>query len=296
MWIKKFGLFEDVANEVDFTLGDKPIKYFNEGKTVTALKYYMPEGYKVEDHFHDWIEFTLVIKGEQKITVCGKEYILHDGDFLMVNYNDIHSSYTLEGTDKVTMQFKMGFIEKLIPEFDSNQIICSTFLIKNSYDHYTYDSSIELFIYMFNSFINNASKPKADFYGFFYLFFYRLMKECKQNEEQKRMNIENNTYIDQIISYINRHYNEHLTLNLLSQVLHISPQYISKIIKEETGIGFKEYLVKLRLEYATNLIKNSDKNLLNICQECGFSNNKSFIYYFKEHYGISPSQYRKEHK
>ena len=87
-----------------------------------------------------------------------------------------------------------------------------------------------------------------------------------------------------------------MTLEKLASILHLTPQYISKIFKDNIGIGFKDYLVQLRLEHAKTLIKNTDKNLLIIGNECGFPNNKSFIYYFKQQYNITPSQYKKQRK
>ena len=118
------------------------------------------------------------------------------------------------------------------------------------------------------------------------------MKYCESNSIKEKERVTQNIYIAQILSYINRHYNEPISLDRLADALHLTPQYISKIIKENIGQGFKEYLVELRLEHAKTLIKTTNKTLLSIGEECGFPNNKSFINYFKQGFGVTPSQYK----
>lgn len=119
------------------------------------------------------------------------------------------------------------------------------------------------------------------------------MKECEMSTEDK-VKIINNTHINQILSYINKHYHEDISLTTLSNVIHLTPQYISKMIKNETGKNFKDYLINLRIEYAQELIKSTDKSLITISEECGFPNNKSFIFHFKAKNGVLPSEYRKK--
>lgn len=300
MYIYKYGLFEDIAdniyqNRLVNSYGDLYKRYISEDKNISAMEYYVEKGFVSDEHFHDWLEVTLVVKGEQHVFVKGKEHILTDGDILFIHYNDLHHSYMTKETYKLTIQFKMGYIEKMIPEFDASVIDCSSMNILNNYDRLSYSNLVQIFCFLFRAFSKNAPKLKADFYGYCYLFFYYLMKECTV-EKSNDVTIAQDTYVKQILSYLNRHYNENVTLQTLSKILHLTPQYISKIIKEETGKGFKEYLIRLRLEQALFLMKNTDKNLLNISEECGFSNNQSFIYYFKNEYGISPSQYRKSLK
>lgn len=298
MYINKFGLYEDIVNNLikgnAYKNNDVFKRFYNTDKTVIAMDYTLPAGITIEEHFHDWIEITLVVKGEQHITVGDVTYILTDGDFMMIDYNEIHSSCTIKPTDKLTIQFKNGYIEKMIPSFSSSDIFCNTSAIKDSFDQQSYLTIIELYCFMFRSFAKCSLNPEADFYGFFYLFFYTVMKYCESNSIKEKERVTQNIYIAQILSYINRHYNEPISLDRLADALHLTPQYISKIIKENIGQGFKEYLVELRLEHAKTLIKTTNKTLLSIGEECGFPNNKSFINYFKQEFGVTPSQYKRQ--
>ena len=76
--------------------------------------------------------------------------------------------------------------------------------------------------------------------------------------------------------------------------MYLSPVYISKIFKEETGESPINYLIKIRLEKARDiLLKSSDSTIKNIANEVGYEDAYHFSKLFKKYYGISPLYYRK---
>ncbi len=297
MEIFKHGLFEDVTE--NFLLMTKEnqsyTKILDENKECLLVSYTCEEGYEIEEHFHDWIEFTLVLSGEKRIYVEGQENILSSGDIIMIDYNKVHSSLANKETTQITIQLKRGFIEKYVPEFESNKIVCSSTKITSVYDYYIYKNIIDIFCYLANTFIRNNAIIKADFIGFLYLLIYKLMEECQIDKNTENKFNTDNRYIQNIISYINSHYNEDISLKMLGEIFYLTPEYISKIFKDELGTGFKEYLINLRLDYAEVLIKKTRKTMLEISDECGFPSNKSFINSFKKRYKKTPMQYRKEY-
>lgn len=296
MRYKNLNLFEDIKEMnlfYGFLNNNEIVRVYNNERNLMAMNWSQSLEVTIDSHFHDWLEITLILEGRQIITVDNQQYILTSGDFLIIDYNKVHSVYCEVPTHKVTMQFKMGFIERLIPEFDSSKIYCNSTSVTTPYERYTYEGIINLFSYMAASFIRTAPEIKPDFLGYFYLFFDCIMKECEMSTEDK-VKIINNTHINQILSYINKHYHEDISLTTLSNVIHLTPQYISKMIKNETGKNFKDYLINLRIEYAQELIKSTDKSLITISEECGFPNNKSFIFHFKAKNGVLPSEYRKK--
>ena len=296
MSIIKHGLFEDIIehHKLRENLKEDYIRKLDKNKECLLISYDSHKGLNIEEHFHDWLEFILVIFGEKRVFIDNKEYILNSGDFIMVGYNKIHYAITTQNATEITMQFKRGFIEKYVSGFDSEKILCSSSRIMNSYDYYLYKDMIELYCFMANSFQRNSPEITPDFLGFFYLFIYRLMEECQIKEDAVNNDKYEYNYIHNIISYINRHYNEDISLKLLGDTFHLAPEYISKIIKDELGKGFKEYQIQLRLDHAEVLIKNTKKTMLEISEECGFPNNKSFIKFFKKKYNKTPTQYRKD--
>lgn len=95
------------------------------------------------------------------------------------------------------------------------------------------------------------------------------------------------------IKYIDEHYAEDLTLEEVAKVSALSQSYFSYLFKSITMKTFTEYLNGLRISKALQLLKETDKKILDICYEIGFNNVNHFNRVFKQHTGISPSSYRK---
>ena len=99
--------------------------------------------------------------------------------------------------------------------------------------------------------------------------------------------------IDKTLHYINFNLGEHMTLNDLAAIAHVSPAYFSSIFKRCMGVSLFEYIAQRRVGTACQLILTSSKTLTEISQACGFNNYTSFINTFRKFIGCSPSDYRR---
>lgn len=102
--------------------------------------------------------------------------------------------------------------------------------------------------------------------------------------------------IDEIDKCIKNHDNEALTLLSLSRRLGYSEFYTTRKFKEISGMLFRDYLRHRKLAFALKEVRDSEKNLLDIAVNYGFSSHEAFTRAFKGTYGITPSEYRKKPK
>lgn len=102
--------------------------------------------------------------------------------------------------------------------------------------------------------------------------------------------------IDEIDRCIINGHDEELTLEALSNRLGYSQFYLTRKFKEITKMQFKEYLRNRRLAFALKEVRDSDKSFLEIALKYGFSSHEAFTRSFKNIYGLTPSQYRKNPK
>jgi AraC-like DNA-binding protein len=99
--------------------------------------------------------------------------------------------------------------------------------------------------------------------------------------------------IQDAIRYIEANYRDtQISGNSVAKHLGLSPQYFSKVFTDNTGCGFPEYLNRVRLEKARELLLNSDRNAFEIGEMVGYTNRSYFSTLFKKEYGVSPSKYR----
>ena len=91
---------------------------------------------------------------------------------------------------------------------------------------------------------------------------------------------------------IRKQNNEALTLSCLAQKLGYSEFYISRKFKEISGMHFRDYLRQRTLAFALKEVRDTQKGLLEIALDHGFSSHEAFSRSFNEAYGITPSEYR----
>lgn len=93
--------------------------------------------------------------------------------------------------------------------------------------------------------------------------------------------------------YIEQHYMENLSLEVLAGEIHMNPYYFSSFFKKASGENFKDYLNKVRLKHAVTLLLSTDKKASEIAACVGFRDSRSFAEIFSRSYGETPSVYRK---
>ncbi len=94
------------------------------------------------------------------------------------------------------------------------------------------------------------------------------------------------------IIYMEEHYYERITLDILARNVFLSPGYLSSLFAKETGQTVMEYLSNIRIRHAKVLLKKLDLKIYQIAEKVGYSNTKYFTDIFKRITGFTPIQYR----
>lgn len=99
--------------------------------------------------------------------------------------------------------------------------------------------------------------------------------------------------VEQIMNYIEDHYSEKISLDQIAENMYLSPFYISRIFKSETGNAPIRYLINIRLEKAKELLEGGyEGSIQEVAAQVGYDDAYHFSKLFKKRYGISPSQAR----
>ena len=85
---------------------------------------------------------------------------------------------------------------------------------------------------------------------------------------------------------------ETLTLQSVSERLHVSPNYLGANLKKHAGDTFMNLLIKKRMDVARNLLQNGTSRIAEVARRCGYSDQSYFGYCFKKYYGLSPARMR----
>lgn len=99
--------------------------------------------------------------------------------------------------------------------------------------------------------------------------------------------------VDEIDKCIRRREDEAVTLSAIARRLGYTESYVSKKFREISGMQFRDYLRYRRLAFALKQLRDTDKGILEIALDHGFSSHEAFTRAFREAYGCAPSEYRK---
>ncbi|WAA09279.1 response regulator transcription factor [Fervidibacillus albus] len=105
---------------------------------------------------------------------------------------------------------------------------------------------------------------------------------------------EQQNYMQQLLNYIHQHYNQSLSLTDLANKFHFNPTYLSTYFSKHLGEGFSEYVNRLRIEKAKELLKSTKTPIADVSHIVGYSDQSYFSKVFKKIVGLSPSSYRRK--
>jgi len=117
----------------------------------------------------------------------------------------------------------------------------------------------------------------------------RYIANKVQSTKKKKIS----SIVDKANTIIDKNFDSELTLDDISKELCISPQYFSRLYKDEMGVNFIEQLTKKRIDNAKRLIEEGEYSIKEICYMSGYSDPNYFSRLFKKHEGVSPSMYHK---
>jgi two-component system, response regulator YesN len=102
--------------------------------------------------------------------------------------------------------------------------------------------------------------------------------------------------IEKMKLYIEKNYDRIFNLNDISEVIFLSPKYLSKIFREQTGICFNEYKLNIKMKHAKEMLENTGYNIDQIAYNLGYKKPESFIKIFKKITGLTPTEFRRQRK
>ncbi|MGG2093538.1 AraC family transcriptional regulator [Bacillus sp. S13(2024)] len=119
----------------------------------------------------------------------------------------------------------------------------------------------------------------------------QLLISIYQNIKKQNRNYSASLKMEKIIAYMHQNINSKITLAELSEMVQLSPTYLSRTFKETTGYSVIDFFNKIKIDKAKELIIESNKKVKEVAQALGFADEFYFSRVFKKIEGISPSEF-----
>ena len=254
----------------------------------------------VKIHWHDEVEIIVIKRGKGIVYVNLKKYEVQTGDIVFVFSGQLHSieQFEQESMEYENILFQTRLLKSSGSDFCGDNLILP--LLSGMMNMYPIINRSCHFYPQLSTWIQGidnlcSSRPYAyqlAVKGYLFQIMFLLLTNNRRSihakSDQKAFE-----KIKRILTYIDEHYAEAITIEEIANFCFYSPSYFMKFFKEHMGVGFIHYLNDYRLEMAAKKLLTTTDNILNVAASSGFDNLSYFNRSFKKKYGITPGQYRK---
>ncbi|MBQ8849599.1 MAG: AraC family transcriptional regulator [Clostridia bacterium] len=260
-------------------------------------------------HVHSYYEINYFQSGSHMYVIDDTEIQVSEGDILIVYPNVIHKTYTSADCSK---EFTVSTVLKFTPSFLYPMNFSASDLkhlllplkFENKYalihpDDPLHEKLSQLIKMAINEVSNHESGYELALRGCISLIYTDILRNLSEDEELTAIQTEtkkaNLDLIYKALAYIDDHYSEQISMQQLSKECNVNYYHFSRLFQQYTGQGFRDYLMKFRLNKATRMLLQTNDSITNIAMDCGFETISYFIKKFQEHTGMTPKNFRKQY-
>jgi AraC-like DNA-binding protein len=254
-------------------------------------------------HWHNYLEISYVKQGRGRYYIENKTYELQEGDIIVINNIEPHYMEVLPPQNM--LQPVVMFDPKLIWTSENDMFdfqYLKPFFDRSSNFSNKIDSRNDVGRQIFRLLTEIEDEYTRQPVG------YKLMIKAKllhiitylirhyQDSDKQLESISHKSQklkkLEVVFEHINRSYQNKITLEELASLAFMSPNYFCTFFKESTGFTPVEFINKLRVSRAIQLLKTTDKGIFDVSLECGFTNLANFNKIFRRFSGMTPSKIR----
>lgn len=240
-------------------------------------------------HWHRHVEIVLVLSGTVTFSYEAQSVVLKPGEFIAIGSGVLHSS-NHEKNRSVVLQIPVSYLDKY---WDNPENMLFTIRESDSTSP-EYQEIVKALQEMVHVYQHKTSGYRFKFN--------ELMLHClyliftKYGQDSVIVNVGQNERLKDVLSDINEHYAETLTVNNLARQFNYNPDYLSRIFKQKTGVSLNRYIYLVRLSHVHFEVVNSDKPIHSIFADNGVKNIRLGTKLFEQYYGSLPREIRKQQR
>ncbi|WP_257345911.1 AraC family transcriptional regulator [Pseudalkalibacillus decolorationis] len=261
-------------------------------------------------HSHERFEIYHFHSGNCKYLIGDRIYELLPGDVIIMNGLTLHRPNPLppEPYERSVIEFSPEWIRPIIHTLQMPELLIPFYKLNNclfrDIDQITLNK-IENLIERISINVTSTRKEKDNTgkrlkEGGTATYLIQLLfqiYDLSQSQLQKvpRYESEKDLHVERVVTWIDHHFHQNITLDHIAENLNISKYYMSRIFKEVTGFTIMQYLMNRRMNRAKYLLEMyPKKTILEVALDSGFENSSHFSRFFRKNMKMTPTQFRKE--
>ncbi len=260
-----------------------------------AIAHLHKEEKTMDIHIHDCYEIYYSISGGKQFLIDNRFYDINPGDLFVINQFESH--YLTQINNMVHERIIISIYPDFLKEISTIKTDLSyCFTDRNQVFNHRISLNKEQqyrFLYFIGKIttLNEFGSDILDRVAFMEMMV--MINSLFINNHHLEIadsNFQYNQQVQEILSYINQHINDTITVEQLAEQFYISTSYICRIFKAATGTTINKYINARRITIAKSLL-TMGLGVSEVCEKCGFNDYSNFLKSFTKAVGISPKKY-----
>lgn len=250
-------------------------------------------------HQHDYLELAYIRQGWTRHTLNGVSRTLHTGDFVLIDYGEIHS-YDIVGQnlEAINCMFRPAAIDCTLHNCRSFQKLLDSWLLGMGYvmglpaKEKIFRDEKQHIRLLLDQLLEESHSQNIGYYPMIRALLVEIIIQIARlvkNNQSTTSQIS----IKWILEELYKNPGADHRLICYAQRFCMRPEMLSRLFQKEVGIGFQQYLRHLRIQMACSLLSTTNHSVSEISQLCGYEDVKSFRLAFRKETGHSPLQWKK---
>ncbi len=237
---------------------------------------------KTAPHLHREVELIYIEEGELEIRCSSTEYLLEKGDLFVAFPNVVHEYIESRENKCMMWIFDGAILGDLFTELKRKMLMNP--VVKASHQH----DDVKYGIYSFKEL---GVLRNADYLSKAYLSLI-MVHVVGDLETTDIGGDDHNEWMSELLYYINEHFCEQLSLEKLSSTVGVSKYHLSRTFATKMNCSIPNYINKLRVQKAVEMVQYTDETITEIAFSCGFESMPTFFRAFKKEGLPSPKTVR----
>ena len=237
-------------------------------------------------HWHDYFTIDLILSGKGEHYINGRCEHIDRGMVQLIYPTDIHK---IESDGSIEL-ISVRFTEQALPPRFFNIIYGKS--IRNLYPE---KKIFERICSCADAILEELSAPQKPFLKELLDLNFREIILLAAREAGEEDNFVQSS-AERMLLYINEHFRENISLEQAAEYAGFSAPYFSAYFKNKTGKTYSEYITGLKINYACELLRDTDYSVAEICFSSGFGSISNFNSIFKKRVGIAPGTFREKNE
>ena len=236
-------------------------------------------------HWHNFLELELILSGYGEQMLNGQQTQLKKGCLSVIRLTDFH---------QVTPKDELHLLNLMVDDKLLSQEMLTKITSENILFFDLKEEDAKVFEMLFRLCLAENESVTPDTSYLKHLIMCIFLKVIKMAPAGKIKSSSNEQPIQTALLYMHIHFRKNPTLSEVAKIAHYNVSHFSSTFHKEMGTTYCDYLNRLKISYAKELLICTNLKISDICNECGFTSHSNFLRLFKENSGLSPMQFRKQ--